>query len=558
METENISRLLLTKAQQLGPKKALCLHGGDVAEQYTYSQLNEASGRLAAEFIERGIQADDTIALLCDSRPRWGIVFFATVRAGGVLVPLDFRMSTAELDEILAQTKPKILLVSRELEAVATELVINALCDIQVMSVEAAYTDTTYPSIDVPAQTALHPCVSRRENDSAIITFTSGTTGSSKGVITTYGNLLHQIRSLRQIVRNDANTVCVSILPLCHLFELTAGFLGALYGGGCIAYCNTLLPDEILAAMQEHEPTCMVTVPLFLKLLATSIRKEVAGQSRFRRALFALSINAAVLLPMSVRRWLFSPIHKRLGGKFEYFVSGGAPLDVATLRFFDQIGMPVFQGYGLAETSPVITTNGPRANRPGSVGKPLPGVELKISDASQGEILTRGPHVMRGYLGDPALTSELIDSDGWLHTGDIGHIDKDGYLFVSGRKKNIIVLGSGKKVQPEEVEAVLFEHPYMKEGCVVGAIADRGLLKGTEEVCAVAVPSEDAIRHCKDDSLDLGVIVRSAIEQQAQRLSPFKRPTRIILSNRPLPRTTSKKIRRHNLFEWLAQEAILS
>jgi len=558
METEDISGLILKKVEQLGPKDALCLNDGDAIEKYTYSQLNEVSGRLAAEFIERGIQADDSVVLLCDSRPRSGVVFFATVRAGGVLVPLDSRLSIDELKKILGQLKPKILVVSRELESVATELVKSTLCDIQLMSVEAAETGSHYPSIDVPAQTNPHPCVSRKENDPAIITFTSGTTGSSKGVVTTYGNLLHQVRSIRQVVRNNSQTVCVSILPLCHLFELTVGFLGALYGGGRIAYCNTMLPDEILASMQENEPTCMVTVPLFLKLLSNSIHKEVNSQSKLKRALFTSFFKAAVLLPLAIRRWLFSPIHRRLGGKLEYFVSGGAPLDLTTLMFFDRIGIPVFQGYGLAETSPVIATNGPKANRFGSVGKPLPGVEIKISDSDQGEILTRGPHVMQGYLGDTARTSALIDSDGWLHTGDIGHIDKKGYLFVSGRKKNTIVLGSGKKVQPEEVEEVLFKHPDMQEGCVVGAVANKGLLKGSEEVCAVAVASENAIRRCNDDALDLNVIVRSAIEIQAQKLTPFKRPTRIVLINRPLPRTASRKIRRHNLREWLSQEAVLS
>jgi long-chain acyl-CoA synthetase len=558
METEDISGLLLNKAQQFGAKEALCLSGGGVIEKYSYSQLNEASGRLAAEFIERGIQADDPVALLCDSRPRWGVVFFATIRAGGVLVPLDFRLPIDELKKILVQLKPKLLLVSRELETIATELVNSTICDIQVMSVEATEKGSLYPSIDVPARTNSHPCVSRKETDPAIITFTSGTTGSSKGVVTNYGNLLHQVRSLRRVMQNNSQSVCVSILPLYHLFELTAGFLGALYGGGRIAYCNTMLPDEILAAMQEHQPTCMITVPLFLKLLANSIRKEVNCLSKLKRALFTSSFKVAVLLPLTIRRWLFSPIHQRLGGKLEYFVSGGAPLDLATLMFFERIGIPVFQGYGLAETSPVIATNGPSANRPGSVGKPLPGVEIKISDSNGGEILTRGPHVMKGYLGDTELTSALIDDDGWLHTGDIGHIDNEGYLFVSGRKKNTIVLGSGKKVQPEEVEEILFKHPDMQEGCVVGAVADQGLLKGSEEVCAVAVPSEDAIRRCNGDALDLDLIVRNAIEKQAQNLSPCNRPTRIVLSNRPLPRTSSRKIRRHNLREWLAQEAILS
>jgi long-chain acyl-CoA synthetase len=259
-----------------------------------------------------------------------------------------------------------------------------------------------------------------------------------------------------------------------------------------------------------------------------------------------------------MRRRVFAKIHQRFGGKLEYFVSGGAPLDEATMRFFDSIGLPVYQGYGLAEASPVITTNGPLANRPGSVGKPLPGVELRIDENNGGEILTRGPHIMRGYFNDPALTQKFIDREGWLHTGDIGYIDDDGFLFVSGRQKNIIVLGSGKKVQPEEIEDVLFEHPFIQEGCIIGAIATSGLLAGSEEVCAIAVASEAAIQQCKSRSADVLNELRSVIQSRAEQLAPCKRPTRIVLRTEPLPRTSSRKVRRHSLSQWLAQEVMSS
>jgi long-chain acyl-CoA synthetase len=426
------------------------------------------------------------------------------------------------------------------------------------MSIEPADSNRPFPSIDVPHQTNIHPCIARDENDAAVITFTSGTTGSAKGVVTTFGNLLYQIRSFRSVMQNDAHCSAVSILPLSHLFELTAGFLGLLYGGGSICYVNTLMPDDIVAAMRQQQITCMVTVPLFLKLLANAVRREIAKLPRLRRRLIALALRVSPSLPLKIRRRAFSKIHRRFGGKLEYFVSGGAPLDEVTMQFFDSIGLPVYQGYGLAEASPVITTNGPLANRTGSVGKPLPGIELRIDQDNGGEILTRGPHVMRGYFGDPVLTQEMKDSDGWLHTGDLGYIDNDGFLFVSGRKKNIIVLGSGKKVQPEEIEDVLFEHPFIQEGCIVGAIARKGLLAGSEEVCAIAVASEAAIRQCANDSANILNELRSIIQQRSAQLAPCKRPTRIVLRTEPLPRTSSRKVRRHSLREWVAQEVVSS
>lgn len=558
METESISQLILAKAQQFGPKLALCLYGSASDESLTYRQLDRKSGRLAAEFMDLGLQPNDRVVILSESRPRWGIAFFATVRAGGVVVPVDVRMPADELLQVLNAASPRFVVVSRPQETAVAPFLQSRGKAVTAMSLEPADFNRPFPSIDVPHQNSIHPCVARKDSDAAVITFTSGTTGSAKGVVTTFGNLLYQIRSFRSVMQNDSHSSAVSILPLSHLFELTAGFLGLLYGGGRICYVNTLMPDEIVAAMQKQEITCMATVPLFLKLLANAVRKEVAKLPPLRRRLFVLAQRVSPLLPRNIRRRVFAKIHQRFGGKLEYFVSGGAPLDEATMRFFDSIGLPVYQGYGLAETSPVIATNGPLANRPGSVGKPLPGVELRIDEKNGGEILTRGPHIMHGYFGDPTLTQKIIDPEGWLHTGDIGHIDDEGFLFVSGRQKNIIVLGSGKKVQPEEIEDVLFEHPFIQEGCIVGAIATNGVLAGSEEVCAIAVASEAAIRQCASNSADILNELRSVIQQRAAQLAPSKRPTRIVLRTEPLPRTSSRKVRRHSLREWLAQEATSS
>ena len=355
---------------------------------------------------------------------------------------------------------------------------------------------------------------------------------------------------------NDTNIRAVSILPLSHLFELTAGFLSVLHGGGCIRYCNSLLPHEIVTAMRQQEATCMATVPLVLKLFADSIRSEIGKQPQWRRLLFRILTPLSRHLPLRMHRRLFRQLHSCLGDHLESFVCGGAPLDIKTLRFFEDIGIPVYQGYGLAETSPVIATNGPLANRSGSVGRPLPGVAVCI--AADGEILTRGPHVMGGYYGNKELTASVIDNDAWLHTGDIGHVDSDGFLFVSGRKKNVIVLGSGKKVQPEELEPLLFEHPFIEEGCVVGVVAKEGFMKDSEEVCAIAVASENALRRCAERSEDIVDTVRRIIERQALRLSPCMRPTKFFLRAEPLPRTTTRKIRRADLMQWLSDKGVLT
>jgi long-chain acyl-CoA synthetase len=556
MDTESISQMIQERARRFGSKLALCSHGGDSEEKYTYRALDEASGRLATGFVRYGLEPGDRVAVLSESRPRWGTVFFATIRAGAIIVPLDTCQSANELGAVLADARPKLLLVSGGQEKTAAGLVRAYAADIKVLSIEPDSAEPAFISMDDISSSEIHTCVERKAADAAVLTYTSGTMGSAKGVVTTCGNLLYQIRASHKVMLIDSHCAAVSILPLSHLFELTAGFLGVLYGGGRVCYCNSLLPHEIVAAMREQKVTGMVTVPLFLKLFARAIRKEIEKQPLWRRSVFNVFRRVFPLLPLNQRRRLFAKLHSSFGGQLEYFVCGGAPLDIGTVNFFESIGLPVYQGYGLAETSPVIATNGPTANRTGSVGKALPGIEVKIADG--GEILTRGPHVMRGYFGNDELTASVIDADGWLHTGDVGHLDRDGFLFISGREKNVIVLGSGKKVQPEELEAVLFEHPDIEEGCIIGVVASEGLMKDSEEVCAIAVASDEAVQRCAERSEDLDDTVRRVIKHQALNVSPGKRPTRIFLRTTPLPRTSTRKIRRPNVRQWLSEEAALT
>lgn len=553
MKSESITQLIQDKARLFGPKPALSMHGGGTAEQYTYAELDASAGRLATGFMDLGLEPGDRIALLSEARPRWGVAFFAAIRAGAVIVPLDTRASERELSEILDDAAPRYLLVSHSVEDLAGALVAGRK-DLLVFSIEPQAENTRYESIDRISAQATCPYFERAPDDVAVITYTSGTMGHSKGVATTFSNLLFEIQAFRGVMLNDSRFSTVSILPLSHLFELTAGFLGVLYGGGSICYCNSLLPQDIVGAMRWQKPTCMTTVPLFLKLLADAIRREVGKQSRTQRVLFCMARSIARLSPLAIRRFLFRALRQRFGGRLEYFVCGGAPLDPATRRFFESVGMPVYEGYGLAETSPVITTNGPVSHRAGSVGKPLPGVEVRI--ANDGEILTRGPQVMRGYFGKPELTAKVIDEDGWLHTGDIGYFDHRGFLHVSGRQKNTIVLANGKKVQPEELEAVLFEHPFIEEGCVVGVAGNRGLTRGTEEVCAIAVANEAAIRYCATHKRDVQELVDDLIREQALRFPPFERPTRVCVRSEPLPRTSTRKVKRPEVCRWVAAEAI--
>ncbi len=558
MKNGNIALLAEDGAARFGRRPALGMHGAGAAEELSYASLAARARQVAATLVAAGLGPDDRVALLCEPRPRWGVAFFATLRAGGVVLPLDQRLDAAELARIVADARPRLLLVGREQETLARQVLAAGDAAITVLSLEADNGDPSWPSMDGSPSTAACPCVPRSADAPAVLTYTSGTMGSARGVVTSHGNLRFQMQAIRSVMLNDERCTSVSILPLSHLFELTAGFLGVLYGGGCVCYCNSLMPTDVLSAMRDRRVTCMVVVPLFLELIRSAILHEVARRSRFRRRMFSVLAATAAALPLAFRRRLFAPLHRRFGGRLEYFVSGGAPLPRATQRFFASIGLPVYQGYGLAEASPVITTNSPAAHRGGSVGRPLPGIEVIVSARDGGEILTRGPHVMLGYLGEEAPSGSPVDAAGWLHTGDLGYFDRDGFLFVTGRKKNVIVLGSGKKVQPEELEAVLFDHPDVAEGCVIGVATRRGRLAEAEEVCAIVVASDAAVRRCREQGEDLELALRRVVEERALLLSPCKRPSLIILRNEPLPRTATRKVRRPTLMSWLARGALQS
>jgi long-chain acyl-CoA synthetase len=352
--------------------------------------------------------------------------------------------------------------------------------------------------------------------DCAVIAYTSGTTGRPKGVCIRYGSLAFQADTFEREFGIGQEDVFLSMLPLNHMFELTCGLLSVLNAGGQVDYVESIFPHEIAEAARARGATRMLTVPHFLRALQRTVQSQGVASGKEREPL--------------------------LGPRFAAFHCGGAPLDPRLAEFVEGLGVRVFEGYGLTETSPVVATNLPGAARPGSVGPPLPGTEVRIARLAgeeHGEILVRGPHVMLGYHGQDERTREVLDADGWFHTGDLGRIDADGFLFVTGRSKSLIVLASGKKVQPEEVEAVLAASPCVKEVCVLGRAADAG-----EEVQAVVVPSDALGASCGRDADRLRAAIEADFAERGRVLATFKRPVRIHVLAGSLPRTTTGKVRR--------------
>ena len=280
-----------------------------------------------------------------------------------------------------------------------------------------------------------------------------------------------------------------------------------------------------------------------MKLLKVAIESEISKMSKWQKLCFDISYKIARITNWKwFKKLAFKGIHKKYGGKFKGFLSGGAPLDVEVGKFFNNIGLKIYEGYGLSEASPVVTMNTDKNYRLGSVGKPIHNVQAK-TDPETGELLVKGENIMKGYFNQPELTSSVITEDGWLRTGDIATIDKDGFVWITGRIKNMIVLSGGKKVFPEEVESVLQKSDMVQELCVFGAVRNGGQKDGCEDVCVVVKPVNSILTKYSDDD-ELTAVIRKEIKTYAEQLSHFKRPTSIIVTREDLPRTPTSKIKR--------------
>ena len=385
----------------------------------------------------------------------------------------------------------------------------------------------------------------RSSKSTAFIIYTSGTTGMPKGVETTFNNMLTQLDDLKYALDKILpfkNVNLLSILPMNHLFEMTVGFSTFLNFGCSLYYTPSLKPKDILSIMKEKRIQFMIVVPAFLKLLKSTIESELNNESKFEQLKFKIKFMIAKFMPSyRIKKFMFRKVHDKFGGKFTGCISGGAPLDVNVGKFFQTIGIRVFQGYGLTETSPVASINVDRHWDVASVGKPIKSFQAKV-DSESGELLLKGPSVMKGYHNQPELTAQVIDEDGWFHTGDIAEIKNGGHIYITGRIKNMIVLSGGKKVFPEEVEAVLGKSSLISEVCVFGLSRTFGSKDGTEEIATVVVPKKEIVDKYNDEELEK--VMKAEVKQLSTHLTAYKRPVNVTISKEPLPKTATNKVKR--------------
>lgn len=545
----NVLLLLENKTDDYKDRVALGMRTPMGWKEFTYRGVGTLSRRVASYLItELNVQKNDRIAILSESKPEYGACVFASIMSGATTVPLDIKLTKFELVSILTDCQPYVLFVSQNYLEKALEIQkeVDSIKHIIIMD-EPSY-NMTLPCVYTVQNYPNCKWRHRSSKSTAFIIYTSGTTGSPKGVEISFRNMLSQLNAMEGLYYDVFNgqeiTTILSILPMNHLFELTVGFCIFLFFGFSIYYTQSLKPKDILMIMREKHVSFMIVVPAFLKLLKSGIENEIKSNPVAKR-LFPIMFNIAKIVPFQfLKKLMFKKIHDNFGGNFMGCISGGAPIDPQVAMFFETIGIKVYAGYGLSETSPVVSVNIEKRRDYTSVGKPLKGFECRI-DEKTGEIQLKGGSVMKGYHNQPELTAETIDPDGWLHTGDIGHIDKDGHLHITGRIKNMIVLSGGKKVFPEEVESVLEKSENFAEVCVLGSSRSIGTKEGTEEIVAVIVPKEQYMENKSDE--ELNKLVRDEVKHLSEQLAPYKRPINIVVNRERLPKTTTLKIKRRDV-----------
>lgn len=531
--------LLETSVRQYANRPAVAFVGED---PITYADFFSKTKAISALLEKLGVQPGDRVALLSANMPHWGITYFAIVSMGAVVVPLLPDFSGEEIKNVLRHSRSMVIFVS---EGLVSKIVSSNIHSLKYKIAiedfillggdsEVVFDENVVPEKEYPVA----------EDDLAAIIYTSGTTGKSKGVMLTHKNIafnVYQGSTIREITNKDR---FLSVLPLPHVYENTIGFILPLTYGACIYYLKKVpSPSVLIPAFQEVKPTFMLTVPLIIEkiyrakvlpaFLDKKLIKKLYGKPFFRKKL---------------NRMAGKKLLKTFGGELIFFGIGGARINEQVEKFLLEAKFPYAVGYGLTETAPLLAAFSPKEARLQAAGKILKGVEVKIHNpdetTGEGEVWARGPNVMKGYYKEPELTAQVLTEDGWFRTGDLGIFDKDGYLYIRGRSKNVIIGPGGENIYPEEIESVINNFKHVVESLV---IEQKGKL-----VALVHFDKDEIERKYNEIKEGVSGYVENFYNELSvdlkeyinSRVSRFSKIQRIIPQNEEFIKTATKKIKR--------------
>jgi len=549
-------------AQRWPNNVALEIQRHDRMESYSYAELCRMAESVGCWLAEQNFPRGARIAIFADNHPRWVAVYLGIIASGNTAVPLDTAFRAEQVAKLLEDSGSSLFFCDVKHLAIATKAVdksaipvalLDAKTDARTADASARATPTDLDRIFAAGPGNFVPVSSAKDAISSLL-YTSGTTADPKGVMLTHGNLLGEVEAVFGWADIGHDDAVLGVLPLFHVLSQMANLLLPLVKGARVVYLETLNTTELLRALSERQITVFAVVPQFFYLIHERIFKQISQRSKL--AQLAVRTMMAVTrmgrkLGVNPGKVFFKQIHRTFGDRMRYLVTGGSRFDPQIALDFYALGIDVLQAYGLTETTGAAFANSPHNNVIGSVGPPLTGVEVKILDAQPqegvplpvGEILIRGAIVMKGYWNRPDATADVL-RDGWLYTGDLGYFDAGQNLFITGRKKEVIILSNGKNIYPEEVETHYLKSPYIKEICVMG-LEGRPGDHTADRLHAVVVPNFEVLKQRK--IANAKEVLRFDIENLSTQLPSTKRIGSYEIWQEDLPRTTTRKLKRFEI-----------
>lgn len=554
MKFADLKDMLKQTGEVYGNRPAYIFKDNGSMKTISHKEFRDEINALGTVLINMGLK-DKRIAVISENRYEWELSYLAIAAGVGVVVPLDKALPDNELESLILRSQVEAIFYSSKYDAIMntlrekknTNLKYFISMDLQENTngiySQKALLEKGKKLLEEGNKQYLDAKIDA--DKMGIMLFTSGTTAMSKAVMLSHKNLVTNVMDIIQRFDLTEEDRFLSFLPLHHVFECTVGFLYPVSIGGSIAFCEGVkhMADNI----KEFDITAMISVPAVFDIIYRKVMKTIEKKGKMATLEKGKKISNVLLkVKIDLRKQLFKEVHESLGPKLKLVVTGGAALDPETEKGFNDLGFDVEQGYGLTETAPVIAAETPKCRRLGSIGKKFPSVEVKIDDPDEegiGELMAKGPSIMLGYYENEEATKSALEPDGWFHTGDLARIDKDGFIYIAGRKKSVIVLNNGKNVFPEEIETLLNKVEGIKETFVYEKKEDDGDVK----VCVEIVYDKEMIKdlyHIEDEE-KIKEFLWKKVKEVNKLMPKYKYVREMIVTEEPLIKTTTLKIKRH-------------
>ena len=553
-EFKDLKDMLEKSGKKFGSRPAYIYKTDEpgIFKEITHKEFRDDINNFGTALINLGLKGK-RIAVISENRYEWGVAYLATATGVGIIVPLDKALPDNEIESLMIRSEIEAIVYSSKYDKIMNEIKDKKNTNVKFF----ISMDLDKKENDIYSQKELMEkgkeliesgntefLNAEIDNETmGIMLFTSGTTAMSKAVMLSHKNICSNLMDITSVIKLTDKDRLLSFLPLHHTFECTVGFLYPISIGASIAFCEGI--RHIADNVKEFQITAMISVPILYETIYKRIIKGIEKKGKLDDVKKGIKISKFFLkFGIDIRRKVFKEIHENLGGKARLFVAGGAALDPEAEEGFNNFGIKMLQGYGLTESSPVIAAEDDKYQKLGSIGKAFPSLEVKIDEPDEegiGELLARGPSIMLGYYNNEEATKETLE-DGWLHTGDLAKIDDEGYIFISGRKKFVIVLKNGKNIYPEELETLVNKIEGVKESFVYGKPEDDGDYK----ICCKIVYDKDLVKsHYKvSDEQEIKEAIWQEVKKVNKTMPAYKYIREIIVTEKELIKTTTQKIKR--------------